>query len=214
MADSENSRTVPAIIHRNLLPVAEQVLLGLAADQEAAGGGDIDAALATWNDWIAAHREFARLCLVQQRLETQVLSLVSSPFVEIHLPSRTKPLIATTEEEIECWLEGDAFADERERAKRDFTERRDNWDAVDEFVGHSGAKAAETISFGHESRLVAALWAMPAHTLPAVAGKLHSIIMHGAPKLGTDDFPWPQVRSVLIDLLGMCQPSVTRAVGP
>jgi hypothetical protein len=134
--------------------------------------------------------------------------------VEIHLPSRTKPLIATTEEEIECWLEGDAFADERERAKRDFTERRDNWDAVDEFVGYSGAKAAETISFGHESRLVAALWAMPAHTLPAVAGKLHSIIMHGAPKLGTDDFPWPQVRSVLIDLLCMCQPSASRAVGP
>ncbi|WP_454858711.1 hypothetical protein [Rhizobium binxianense] len=202
MADSENSRTLPAITHRNALPAAERFLLELAGDQEAAG--NVDMTLAKWCDWIAAHREFARLCRVQQRLETQVLSVVSSPCVEIHIPSLNKPLIAGTEEEIESWLAGEDFADERDRAKQELVARRESWNAVDEFVGYSRAKAAETAASDRECSLLAELWTSPAVTMAAAAAKLHSIIAQGAPEADADDFPWPQARSVLVELMGMC----------
>ncbi|MDE1993769.1 MAG: hypothetical protein KGI75_14800 [Rhizobiaceae bacterium] len=210
MADSENSRTVPAITHRNILPAVERFLLGLATDQEAARGEGIDATLAAWNAWLASYREFARLCCLQQRLETNLLNAVGHPYVEIRLPSRATPAVASTEEEIESWLQGEEFADQRQRAKRDLAARLENWDAADESVGFSRAKEAEAAAADHESRLIAALWSLPAVTLPAAAAKLHAIIMHGAPKLDASDFPWLQLRSVLMDMLEMCAGSSDR----
>ncbi|PSJ57601.1 hypothetical protein [Pseudaminobacter soli (ex Li et al. 2025)] len=185
------------------------------AEQESADADDVDHTLTKWSVWLDAHREFGRLCRVQQRLETELLRTIESPQVALRLPDRKNPIIAHTEDEIEAWLAGDECAEARARAREELAARRRTWNAGDEVIGFSRAKEAEAIASDLEVGLVEELWATPAGTVTAAAAKLHSIIKQGAPEPDTDDFPWPQVRSVLIDLLGMsgASRSVTRDPG-
>ncbi|MDI7861906.1 hypothetical protein MRS76_08055 [Rhizobiaceae bacterium n13] len=196
MADSENSRTLPAITPRNFLTATERFL-----QRATAGGADADAALVKWGPWLAAHRECDRLCSKQQQLETKMFRTVRSPQVEISIPDRACPAIAMTAEEIDSWLTGEEFAERRADAKAQLEARRREWDAVDSVVGYSLVKQAEDAAAALEYRLAQELWATPASSTVAAIAKLHSIIWHGTPQPNADEFPWPQIRSVLTDLL-------------
>ncbi len=204
MADSENSRTLSAITPGTLVPTAERFLTGKAAEEqrEHADGGD--PFLAKWNAWLAAHHEFARLCHLQQRLETQLLRRVASPEVELRAPGAKDPIIVKTEEEIEAFLKGETLAPARVSAKEELLVRRGNWNAADELVGYSRAKKAEAAASALEVKLADDLWDTPARSVVGVTAKVHAILKHGAPDPRTDEFPWPQIRSVLIDLLHNC----------
>jgi hypothetical protein len=200
MADSENSRTLPSITHRNLLSVTERFL-----GEMAAGQGDvsphIDVSLTRWEAWWRAHRECARLCSVQQRLEAELFRTVDSPRVEIRVPDRTSPAIAATPEEIDAGLEGEEFAELRERAKAELATRRREWEAADEMIGYSRAKATEDIAAAEEHRVAGELWSTCTGSVVSATAKLHCVITQGEPEPNSEEFPWPQVRSVLVDLL-------------
>jgi hypothetical protein len=73
--------------------------------------------------------------------------------------------------------------------------------AADELVKYSEAKQAEQAAFEIEDRLAEALWNTPANSLEGVAGKLFAVVKKGEPSEGSDEFPWPCLRSVLADLL-------------
>jgi hypothetical protein len=208
MADSENSRTLPPITHRNLLPATEHFLEELTAGQGDTNTAAEAEALSKWEAWWRAHRECARLCTLQQRLEAELFRTVNSPRVELHIPNRTEPIIAASPEEIDRWLEGEEFADRRARAKAELGDRRREWDAADEIIGYSRAKEAEDIASALEHRLAEELWAIPAGSVVSATAKLHCVIIQGEPKPDTDEFPWPQVRSVLVDLLMTSDPGV------
>ena len=214
MADSENSRTLSPITHRNLLPATERFLQKLAAGQGDANAVHIGNVLTKWEAWCRAHRECARLCNVQQRLEAELFRTVDSPRVQIHIPTRTSPAVATTLEEIDAWLEGEEFAEIRGRAKAELAIRRREWEAADEIIGYSRAKQAEDIAAANEHRLADELWATSTGSVVSATAKLHCMIRQGEPEPDSGEFPWPQVRSVLVDLLMTSAPGTFTPPGP
>ena len=201
MADSENSRTLPPITKGNLLSIIEHVLEEMVSLQGDSGIDDIDGALAKWAAWWGAHRECARLCGVQQQLESELFRTAGSPRVEVRVPNHAGPMIAETPEEIDAWLEGEAFAELCERAKTELAMRRHAWDMANQTIGYSRAKAAEDIASAREQRLAEELWATSAGSLISATAKLHCVIQMGEPEPDSGEFPWPQIRSALADLL-------------
>lgn len=208
MADSENSRTLPPITKRNLLSITERVLEGMASGQGDSGNNDIDDAVTKWAAWWDVHRECARLCSIQQRLESELFRTAESPRVEVRVPNQASPMIADTPEEIDAWLEGEAFAELRERAKVELATRRQAWNVADETIGYSRAKAAEDIASAREQRLAEELWATSTGSVAAATAKLHCIIRTGEPEPDSGEFPWPQIRSALVDLLMTSAPDM------
>lgn len=201
MADSENSRTLPPITTGNLLSVTERFLEQRAAGQGGSGTASIDNALTKWAAWWDAHRECTRLCSVQQQLESELFRTAICPRVEVHLPNQVSPVIAETPEEIDAWLEGEAFAELRNRAKMELAMRRHAWDTADQTIGYSRAKAAEDFAAAREQRLAEELWTASTGSVASATAKLHCVIRIGEPEPDSGEFPWPQIRSALVDLL-------------
>jgi hypothetical protein len=201
MADSENSRTLPPITTGNLLSVTERFLEEMAAGQGDPGTAGRDDALTKWAAWWDAHCESARLCGVQQQLESELFRTAESPRVEVRVPNQVSPVIAETLEEIDAWLEGEAFAELREHAKTELATRRHAWDTADQTIGYSRAKAAEDTASAREQRLAEELWTASAGSVVSATAKLHCIIRIGEPEPDSGEFPWPQIRSALVDLL-------------
>ncbi|AYD05281.1 hypothetical protein [Neorhizobium sp. NCHU2750] len=77
MADSENSRTVPAITCRNSLNSTEWFLTAQIADQSRFPRGAGNDALALWRAWLLAFERVDRLNAAQQRLEAELLAASS-----------------------------------------------------------------------------------------------------------------------------------------
>jgi hypothetical protein len=128
--------------------------------------------------------------------------------VEIRVPNRTAPTTAASSEEIDRWLVGEEFSEMRAHAKSELASRRREWEAADQDVGYSRAKEAEDIASATEHRLAEDLWAAVAGSVISATAKLHCIIEQGEPKPNCDEFPWPQVRSVLADLMMTSAPGV------
>jgi hypothetical protein len=203
MADSENSRTLPAITCRNPLQTAEWFLSQNFSEQERWAPGIRDVALVKWNAWRLASRELVRLGREQQELENRLMSLAPVPQVEVRQSGTITPFVASSAREIQERLKGDAFASARASAEAELLARRRRWEAMDETVGYSRAKDAEFEASLIEESLAAELSQAPAMTTVAVAAKLHCILERGPPRADSDEFPWPQVRSLLIDILAM-----------
>lgn len=212
MADSENSRTLPAITQRNLLPITGRFLKKLTAARDHTTHAA--EALTRWEAWWCAHRESARLSSLLQPLEAKLFRTVSSPSVEIRVPKRTAPIMAASSDEIDRWLEGEEFAEMRIRAKAELASRRREWEAADIDVGYSRAKEAEDIASATEHRLADDLLAITAGSVVSATAKLHCIIEQGEPKPNSDEFPWPQVRSVLADLMMTTAPGILSSKNP
>ena len=211
MADSENSRTLPPITTGNLLSVTERFLEEMAAGQGDSGTADIDDALAKWAAWWDAHHECARLCRIQQQLESELFRTAEGPRVEVHVPNQVRPVIAETIQEIDAWLEGEAFAELRERVKTELAARRDAWDTADQAIGYSRAKAAEDAASAMEQRLAEELRAASEGSVASAIAKLHCVIRIGEPEPDSGEFPWPQIRSALTDLLMTSAPDIFAA---
>ena len=77
----------------------------------------------------------------------------------------------------------------------------EGWKAADREIGHSKALEAEDRAFESERALAHELRNMPANSLTSAIAKRHAILVRGQPSATHDEYPWPQVRSVLVDFL-------------
>lgn len=214
MADSDNSRTLPAITHGNLLPTVERFLSDEAGSQACGETSGIDPALAKWAEWVAAFFEFDRLCGVQQRLETQLMRKVVSPLVAIEIAGSARPFLADSEQAIEAVLHGEEFAEERARFVDELRTRREAWDAEAVAIGYTRAKLAEEVASDREAELVKVLFDTHASTVHGATAKLHAIVQHHTPEPHNNEYPWPQIRSVLVDLLKICETAPATSPAP
>ena len=203
MADSENSRTLPAITCRNTLQTAEWFLFNNFCDQELLSPGIRDGVLTKWHAWNRAFQDLGDLGRAQQKLESELRRTAPAPQVEIILADSPAPFVTSAIDEIQDRLRGDGFAIARARAEADLLVSRQHWEAMDEILGYSRAKRAEDMASLIEERLATELSLAPALTTVALAAKLHCILVRGSPRPDSDEFPWPQVRSLLADILAM-----------
>lgn len=209
MADSDNSRTLPVVTRRRLLSASATWLTGQVGCVDEGrhfvyGRSDrVDPALILWQGWWAAHEQVEKLCRRQQRLETALIAAVGFPHVDIALPDQDCGVAAFSVEEIDRRF-GDvpADAEAKMRAQAVLADRQAAWDALDEQLGYSRAKQAEEDAFALRAERLNDLLASPAYSVAGVAAKLHAILAMGEDG-PVDEFPWPQIRAAMTDLLNL-----------
>jgi hypothetical protein len=177
---------------------------GAAVAGPLAGNSTFDPALVLWRDWQAAYLDTAALCRRQQHLETQLVEAIGFPCAEVYLPDEDATVAVSWHADIEELFGDDpAFAELREQAEADLAAHQARWDTEDKRIGYSAAKRAELAAADHEQQLVEVLMATPATTLAGVAGKLDAVLREGESVEECTEFPWPQIRSALLDLVGI-----------
>lgn len=209
MADSEISTTLPFVTRRHLLMRTAALAATLQFQENASAAGALastvfDPALALWHDWQSAYERTAVLCRKQQNLETQLIEAIGFPGAEVRLPDENVTVTVSCAGDLEELFGDDRrFADLRALAEADLAAHSARWDAEDRRIGYSAAKREELVAADREQELADALMATPATTLPGVAGKLDAILREGESAEDCADFPWPQLRAALIDLMHM-----------
>ncbi|TXI12318.1 MAG: hypothetical protein E6Q76_01200 [Rhizobium sp.] len=201
MADSENSRTLPANTRLNVLSYTTDFLTRLK-DRHADAAED-DPALAKWLQWHEAHREFGLRCRLQQHLETQLVHTVGFPSIRIDVPGKSDPALIQDEADIEYWLKGDDMADARDKAKEALAAQIRLWNAADRMIGYTKARQAESVAIDRDFALAGELSEMPAQSITGAIAKLHVVLTLGIASPDCDEFPWPALCCLMSDLLQM-----------
>ncbi|TIX45341.1 MAG: hypothetical protein E5W81_07410 [Mesorhizobium sp.] len=207
MADSDNTTTLPYVTRRRMLAgtgVATTVwMLEGNASAADAGGTSMpsDPALALWREWQATHKLAKRLCRRQQRLETRLAERVGFPCVTIRLPEGEEVTVHSIEVLNEVVGDRPDITALREKAEAEFAEHLACWDAAAEEAGYTAALRAEREAGERTQDLLEAFSKTPAATFAGVAGKLDAVLREGEAWEKCSEFPWPQIRSALNDLL-------------
>ncbi|MEI9406996.1 hypothetical protein [Mesorhizobium argentiipisi] len=184
MADSDNTTTLPRVTHRTAAvgmasAIARSNRNAVAGCEQQASQSS-SSAEALWRKWQDADAETQRLCGQQQCLERKLIETVGFPCATIQS------------------LDGD-------KAEADFSAHQARWDAADRELGYSAALQAEREAAGRAADLLEALARTPATSLAGVAAKLDAVLREGQPSEDDPEFPWPQIRSVLEDVIRIGQ---------
>ncbi|WP_284202029.1 hypothetical protein [Mesorhizobium tianshanense] len=164
-----------------------------------------DPALALWREWETAHKLTERLCLRQQRLETRLVESVGFPCATVRLPESEEVTVHSIEALNEVLGKGPDMAALRETAEAEFAAHHARWDAAAEETGYSAVLRAEREAGERAQDLLEAFSATSATTLAGVAGKLDAVLREGEAWEECSEFPWPQIRSALSDLVRIAQ---------
>lgn len=171
MADSENSRTVPAITCRNILKTTEWFLTAQIADQSRLARVSREDALGRWRSWLRSFQDVERLNAAQQRIEAELLAM--SP---LNVRRGDAGLLSP-----ECVIAADDGRVAAYRQAEQATER-----------------AADA-----EDQLALELSKADVTSVTGVAAKLHCVLQRGQPGPDFHEFPWPELRRMLDDLLNI-----------
>lgn len=75
------------------------------------------------------------------------------------------------------------------------------WEEADKMLGYSEMKQAEETAWDVGCDLAEELWNTPAKLISSVTAKLSAMLERGQSSSRSAEFPWPQMRSVIADLL-------------
>lgn len=203
MADSENSRTLPAITCRNPLQTTEWFLAKNVVDQERWFPGIRDIVLIRRNPWMLAFRDLGQRGRKRQELETKPFTMVPAIRVEIQLPDYGGVAVVSSVNEIQGKHRGGRVAGARANAAVELLSKRQRWDSGDVSVAYNRAERAGSEGSIAERRLAAELSEAPAILTVAASAKLRCILKRGAPRSHSNEFLWPQLSAMLVNLLGM-----------
>lgn len=75
------------------------------------------------------------------------------------------------------------------------------WKTADQEIGYSEAVQEEERAAAMEDDVAERLWDTPAESILGATVKLDAIAAKWQPSASSDEYPWPQLRSVIADLL-------------
>lgn len=211
MADSDNTTTLPYVTRRRVLAgtVVATTAWTLEVNASASGAGSTnvrsDPALALWREWERVHKLTERLCRRQQRLETKVVERVGFPCVTLRVPEGEELTVHSIEALNQVLGNGPDTAAVRKKAETEFLAHQARWDAAAEETGYTAAFRAEREAGEKMQDVMQAFSATPATTVAGVAGKLDAVLREGEAWEECSEFPWPQIRSALCDLVRIAE---------
>jgi hypothetical protein len=226
MADSDSSRTLPSIAcrktdsnsgpqpprksidGRNLIAVTRNLLASRTAalrEQRADRPPGPTPAAELWQNWLALHRKRERMTRFQQKLEGQVLAAAGGfPVVTLVIPDREQPINVNSFAEIER-LKPQLNTEQLMDARSELHRRRKKWKDADKKLGYSAALAFERDLAAQEEMLARVLWLAAPNSLAEVIAKLHCLLAMEDPGMRHKETPWPQLRTILGDLVHIGQ---------
>ncbi|WP_292060853.1 hypothetical protein [Mesorhizobium sp.] len=209
MGDSDNTTTLPFVTRRRVLAGTAIAIAGwqrkafasndLEKDQSA------DPAVAVWRKWQAAHEETERLCRQQQNLERKLAEIVGFPCATIRLCDGRSVRLHSLKAIRDVLDLGPEDVSTRAKAEADFAAHQARWDAVDREIGYSAALHAEREAADRAEDMLEMLSETPAASLAGVAAKLDAVLREGEVSEDSIEFPWPQIRSALDDVIRIGQ---------
>ncbi|MBD1548912.1 hypothetical protein [Roseibium aggregatum] len=209
MADSEISTSLSTVTRRMLLAGTTLVTVAWTINpfgRSPTNRSSPDVALQLWSEWNAAYLHTSKLCCKQQDLETQLIGTIGFPRAEAYLTEEDRHVSLHSHEQIEEIFRDDPSKDAiRAVAENELEAHQERWDVADRELGYSVAKHAEEAASLREQEVFDALMKTPATSLAGVAGKLDAILREGESSPDCSDFPWPVIRSALVDLVRVAQ---------
>ncbi len=197
MAKSKNSTSPPSARRRGVLAGAA----ALPADPGAAPP-ETDPVWQMWQDWLEAKTQLRVWCRKHHRLEKRLLRTVGFPRVSVPVPDADKTVYAFMPEGIDKLLGRTAETRAlRKRLRTELATHRSRWDKAAKAIGFDRACVAYDAAERRWQSLTDTLLATPAASLPGIAAKLALMVETGEAKPHDPEFPWPQLRSVLADLI-------------
>jgi hypothetical protein len=222
MADSDNSRTLPSVARgksvsnsgplasrksingRNLYAVARNLLASRTAElreQRADRPPGPTPAAELWQNWLALHQQRERMTRLQQKLEGQVRAAAGGfPGVTLVIPEREQPINVNSFAEIER-LKPQLNAERLMEARSGLRRRRRKWKDADKKLGYSTALAFERDLAAQEEMLARVLWLAAPSSIAEVIAKLHCLLVMEDPGMRHKGAPWPELRTILGDLV-------------
>ena len=209
MADSDNTMPMALVTRRRALAGALAVASAGRPSDHAAGAEGAsegpDPALTLWRKWRVAWSRMQRLCRKQQRLETRLAITVGFPRASVSLPDGETVTVSSIEALDEVLGDDPGTFVIRAKAEADFAAHQARWGAADAELGYSAALRAEAEAAALEQKQADKLSSTRATTLAGVAGKLDAVLRLGETTDHCTDFPWPQIRAALGDLMRIAQ---------
>ncbi|MER9593998.1 hypothetical protein [Mesorhizobium sp. M0244] len=211
MGDSDNTTTLPSVTRRQVLAGGMITFTALGIEDRALAGNagatntSPDPALVLWREWERAHKQTERLCRRQQRLETRLVESVGFPCATVRLSAGEDVTVHSIEALNEVLGNGPDMAALREKAEADLAAHQAHWDSAAGETGYTAALRAEREAGDRAEHLLEAFSTTPATTLAGVAGKLDAVLREGEAWEECSEFPWPQIRSALSDLVRIAQ---------
>ncbi|TIV58682.1 hypothetical protein [Mesorhizobium sp.] len=209
MATSNHTTTLPFVTRRRLFAGTAIAVVGLQrnafARNDLEKGQPEDPAVEVWRKWHAAHQQTERLCRQQQGLERKLAETVGFPCATIRLRdgrSVTLHSLSAIGDVLDLGPEDEAT---RAKAEGDFADHQARWDAADREIGYSATLRAERDAADRVEDLLEALSKTPAVSLAGVAAKLEAALREGVAYEDGAEFPWPQIRSALDDVIRIGQ---------
>ncbi|MER9419214.1 hypothetical protein NKI95_25190 [Mesorhizobium sp. M0306] len=213
MTDSDNIMSLPFVTRRRVLAATVVATTAWTVKGNASAGDaertyvPFDPALALRREWQTARKLTDRLCRRQQRLETRLAESVGFPCVDVHLPDGEKLTLYSIEAVKQVLGNRPDTATLREKAETEFAAHQARWEAAAEKSGYIAALRAERQAGERTKDLLDAFSITPATTLAGVAGKLDAVLREGEAWEECSEFPWPQIRSALSDLVRIAEGS-------
>uniref|UniRef100_UPI0031017001 hypothetical protein n=1 Tax=Neorhizobium sp. EC2-8 TaxID=3129230 RepID=UPI0031017001 len=95
----------------------------------------------------------------------------------------------------------------RRQARAALAARRSEWRTADKRVGYTRAKKADEEIADVEEALAKELWSAAPQSVAGVAVKLHALLEMEDPGSALQEAPWPELRTILADLVRICAAS-------
>jgi hypothetical protein len=222
MADSENSRTLPAITRRkrgsqsgttenvphvidrrNLLPVATRWLSARfdeTRDQQRPSGPRPVKEM--WPRWYACHLQHVRATRLRQKLETKLLEETGgAPILELRIgPEQIVPVHSFADINR---LAPQLNAEQMSQARVELRRRRKRWKEADQGLECAAAITREQELAHHAGIAGRVMRITSPSSLIEFTAKIHCLIVMQDPGLKLELTPWPELRRLLRDLIRM-----------
>lgn len=209
MADSDNSTTLPFVTRRKILTGSAAAVGTLGFDAFAENRAEIetssDPVLSLWHDWQDAHLSMENHGRRSQSLEQQLAETVDYPCAIIALPDgeRVAAYSVTAIRDI-----FDGFPDEAAAcatAETELAAHQTRWDEADREIGYSATLKAEHAAGERAASILDMMADTPTTSFVGIEAKLDAMLREGNVWEDCSEFPWPQIRSVLNDVIRMRQ---------
>ncbi|MER9298788.1 hypothetical protein NKI38_20180 [Mesorhizobium sp. M0621] len=209
MADSDNITPLSFVTRRRVLGATAIAILGWERSALAGKAPETvvpsDPALAIGREWYNAHKLTERLCDQSAHMERTLVEAVGYPGATVQLPGGENVTIHSVGALREL-LGADPDADDvRAEAEARLATHQVRWDAAARRIGYSSVTEAERKASDRAEELLEALAAAPATSLTGLAAKLNAVLLESEVREGGAEFPWPQIRSALDDVMRLGQ---------
>lgn len=201
MADSESGRSLSGVTRRALLASMAAAPLTATSRPFAAECATAESITALYQQWQQTDAEALHWSRKWGDLEAVLGRAVGYPRVSISSPSAEAPVWVSAHDDIDREL-ADRPGQEPLSATlhAELADQKMRWDMEAEAIGLSDAEREERLAWEKRQALADHVFSLPGYDLADVITKLALILRMGEIRERDDEFPWPQIDSVIRDL--------------